>query len=105
MHAAIIKLNTLANAIRPTTQNDDFFLVAGSRLALFLIGRVHISGIGGKFCGAGIHPFVDRMKIEVITSLANISFRTSDDIGESAVGKTFALEPIKRLAIEVLKII
>ena len=55
MDAAVVELNTLTNAVGPTTEHHDFFLIRGLRFALFAIGGVHICGVSRKLRRAGIH--------------------------------------------------
>ncbi len=65
MDAAVVELDALADAVGAAAQHHDFGAVGRFGLALFLIGGIQIGGAGGEFGGAGIHPLVDRMHVQV----------------------------------------
>src|SRR5690606_960367 len=53
MHAAVVKLDALADTVRATAQYHDLVAAGRIGLALFFIGRVHVGGVGGELGGAG----------------------------------------------------
>ena len=55
MAAAVVELNALANAVGPTTQDEDLGIVGGLTLTLPIIGAVHVGCAGLKLSGAGVH--------------------------------------------------
>ena len=61
MAAAVIELDSLPDAVRPRSENDDLGLVGRRRLVLFVIGRIEIRRHRFEFGGAGIHQFEDRL--------------------------------------------
>lgn len=67
MHAAVVELDALADAVGATAQDHDLVAVGRQRLALVLVGRIQIRGAGGEFGGAGIHALVDRAHLERAT--------------------------------------
>src|SRR5690606_40519688 len=52
IYTAIIELDALADTVRAAAKNHDLVAVRSIGLALFLIGRVHVGGIGGELGGA-----------------------------------------------------
>ena len=92
MHAAIIELDALADAIRPAAQHHDFLAIGRLRFALFLVGRIHIRGVGGELGGAGIHAFIDRADAEFVTAAAHICLGDFEQMRQTPVGKALALQ-------------
>ena len=60
MHAAVVELDALADAVRAAAQHHDLLLVGRLGLALVLVGRVHVGGVGRELGGAGVHALVHR---------------------------------------------
>src|SRR3546814_14192867 len=71
MHAAIVELDALADAVRAAA--EDHHLAAVARFGLVLrrhrpagaadaglVGRVHVRRVGGDLAGAGVDALVDR---------------------------------------------
>ena len=74
VHAAVVKLNALADAVGTAAQHHDLFLVGrcGFAFAAFsLVGRVHVGGVGRELGRAGVHPFVNRPHTERLAFVAN----------------------------------
>ena len=57
---AIVKLNSLADAIRPASQNNDLPALGRFCLILSFISGVKVRRIGLKFCCTGVNTFKDR---------------------------------------------
>ena len=74
MYAAVVELDTLPDAIRATTEHHDLLFVARMRLALFLVGRIHIGRTRGKLSRAGVNPLIDRSDSQKMAPSADISF-------------------------------
>ena len=55
MHAAIVELNTLTNAIRPAAEDHDLRAVGWIGFALGFVGRVQIGRIRFKLRRTGVH--------------------------------------------------
>ena len=45
MDAAVVELDALADAVRAAAEHHDLLLIGRLRLALFLVGRVHVGGV------------------------------------------------------------
>ena len=63
MHAAVVELDALANAVRSAAQHHDLLFVrrVGFTFTTFgLVGRIQVGGVGGELGGTGVHAFVHR---------------------------------------------
>mmetsp|Transcript_894 Transcript_894/g.2080 ORF Transcript_894/g.2080 Transcript_894/m.2080 type:complete len:1014 (-) Transcript_894:28-3069(-) len=58
--AAVVKLNALPNAVGAAAQDEHLLRVGGRRLAVAVIGGVHVGGLCGELGGAGVDAFVAR---------------------------------------------
>jgi predicted signal transduction protein with EAL and GGDEF domain len=63
VHAAVVELDALADAVGAAAEDDDLAAV-GRRLALVLVGRVEVGRVGGELGGAGVDALVDRAHAE-----------------------------------------
>ena len=66
MNTAVIKLDTLSDAVRSPTQNHDFLIIAWQGFAFFFIGGIHVGRLCREFGRAGIHALVYRAEIELM---------------------------------------
>ena len=101
MHAAIIELDALADAVGSAAEHHDLLLVRRQRFALFLVGRVQISGVGREFGRASIDALEHRPHAERMARLAHFVFGGVEQIGQAAIGKAFALERAQRVGVEI----
>ena len=92
VHAAVIEFNTLADAIGATAQHQDLVPIGGGRLALLLVGGIHIGGGGGEFGRAGVHSLVDRADTQTLAMLPNLCLGGIQQHGQALVRKTLALQ-------------
>ena len=92
MYAAVVKLDTLADPVRAATQHHDLVTVGRRSFALFIVGGVHVGGVGRKLGGTGIHPLVDRQNVVLVAQLAHLAFRHAQQLTQTRIGKTLALE-------------
>ena len=91
MHAAVIELDALADAVRAATEDDDLFLFLGLGFALLFIRGVHISRGRGELGGAGIHALVHRSHLGGVAPLAHLLFGDAEQLRQTTVGETLAL--------------
>src|SRR5690606_34931303 len=98
-YAAVIKLDTLTDSIGTTAENHDLVAAGRIGLALFLIGRVHVRRIRGKFGSTGIDALVDRQDLELVTMSPQVLFSNAEQFGKPGIGKAFALELVHDVAI------
>ncbi len=92
MHAAVVELDALADAVRAAAEDHDLLLVGRHGLALVLVGRVHVGGTGGEFGGAGVDALVDRADTQFVATLAEFGFAGLQQIGQTTVGEALALQ-------------
>ncbi|MCY1280808.1 hypothetical protein D9M70_296020 [compost metagenome] len=92
VHAAVVELDALADTVGATAEDHD--LVAGRRigLALFLVGRVHVGGVGGEFGGAGVHALEDRQHLQLVAMAAQVLLGHAEQLGQTRVGEALALQ-------------
>jgi len=92
VYAAVVELDTLADTVRAATQDHD--LVAGRRvgLALFLVGRVQVGGVGGKFGGAGVDALVHREHFQLVAVTTQVLVGDAEQLGQALVREALALE-------------
>ena len=78
VHAAIIELDALTNAVWPTAEDEDFLGVRWVRFAVLkgtgftAIGGIHVGRERAEFRRAGIDPFEQRTHVELVARFANI---------------------------------
>ncbi|MOA05955.1 hypothetical protein D3C78_1255680 [compost metagenome] len=98
MYAAVVKFDTLTDTVWTTAQHHHFRTVVGRvGLALFFIGGVHVSGVGGEFRRAGIHTLVNRVQAIAMTQLADFAFGDAGQDGQTRIGEAFALQGAQEL--------
>ena len=101
MHAAVVELDALTDTVRPATQHHDLLAAGGIGLALFLIGGVHVGGVGGELGGAGIHPLVHREHVQLVTLGTQILLAHAQQLGQAGIGEALALETVHQITIDI----
>ena len=92
MHTAVVEFDALADAVRAAAKDHDLLLVGRIGLALVLVGRVHVGGIGREFSGTGIDTLVHRTHTKCMTTISEFGFSRLEQISRATVGKALALE-------------
>ncbi len=92
VHAAVVELDALPDAVRSAAQHHDFSPVVRLGFAFLLVGRVEVGGRGGEFGGTGVDPLVDRADVQSVAVFAHPAFGLTEQLGEAAVGESFALQ-------------
>ena len=100
VHAAIVELDALTNSIRATAQHHDLVAIGRVGLAFLFVARVHIGSIGTELGGAGVNPLVHRAHPESVAQGSNRGLVGAHQLGQTGIGKAFALEPPQTLCIE-----
>src|SRR5690606_38642362 len=92
VHAAEVELDALTDTVQTATENQD--LVAGRRvgLALFLVGRIHVGGVGGELGGAGVYTLVHRQHFQLVAVSAQALLGNAEQLGQTGIGEALALE-------------
>src|SRR5690554_1165433 len=93
MHAAVIKLDALADAVGPAPQHHDLAPLGHLRLALLLVGGVEIGGIRGELGGTGINPLVDRTNAGFLPRAPELLLGNPQQFGQPRIREALALEP------------
>ena len=99
MDTAVIELDALADPVRSAAQHHNLGAIARLGLAFLFVGGIKIRGAGGEFGGAGIHPLVDRMHIQILAQPPDIGFGNTGQRRQPAIGKALALEEIQSFPI------
>ena len=102
VHAAVIKFNALANAVRSAAEHHDFFVVGGfgfaftsthaKSVSVAFVARVHVSRVCRELSRTGVHAFVDRANVEGVTTCTHHMLCGLEQLGQATVGETFLLE-------------
>src|SRR5712675_659407 len=92
VHAAVVELDALSDAIRSAPQDDHLFPIGGRRLALLLVSGVHVRGPRREFRRAGIDSLVRRADSEAMPRSAHFRLARVEQVGKPPVGETLALE-------------
>ncbi len=95
MAAAVIKFNSLPDAVGAGTENHDFFLRGGRGFVFFFVGRVEIRRVALELRGASIDAFVNRLQAVLLAEVADFFLAAfaiqTPGSGETAVRKAHAL--------------
>ena len=63
--AAVVELNSLADAVGAAPQDDHLLPVGAHRLVLPLVRGVEVRRLRGELAGAGVHRLVDGREVEL----------------------------------------
>ncbi len=103
VYAAVVKLDALTDTVWTAAQHHDFIAVDGRIcFTLIFISGVHVGGVGGKFCCAGIHALVDRMQIVLVTQFANFRFANAGQFRQTRIGETFTFQHAQEVSVEAV---
>ena len=105
--AAVIEFNSLPDAIRARSQNDDLWRLCRWRLIFFVVGRVEIRGHRFKLGGAGVHQLEDGFDPHALAQFphllhALVSFELPLG-GDTFIAKAETLEVAKALRAYILR--
>ena len=98
---AVVELDALADTVRTATQHHDLLLVADFRLALFLIGGVHVGGVGREFGGTGVDALVDRTDALLLTVLAEGLLGHAHQTRQARIAEALALETEQTISVHL----
>ncbi len=80
MHAAIIELDALADAVRPAAQDEHFLRIRrlrfafGRRHPVAFVAAIHIGRLRGELGGAGVDALEHRAHFQRMACLAHFQF-------------------------------
>src|SRR5207248_108658 len=92
VHAAVVELDALPDAVRSATEHDDLPAAGGLRFALLLVRRIHVRRPGREFAGAGVDALVNRADAQRVATHADFRLALLPKMREAPVGKSHALE-------------
>ena len=98
MAAAVVKFDTLADAVWSATQDDHFVAVRWTCLAFYFahhrgfVGGVHVRRLRLKLSGTGVDAFEAGLNAKVTTCAAYVVFRAARQVAKARVGKAHHLE-------------
>ena len=101
MNAAVVKLDSLTDAIRPAPKHHDLVPVFRMGFALMLISRIKVCRRGSKLPRTGVDPFVYRTDAQFVASGTNFRFADLHQAGETRIRKTVTLEAPKASGIDL----
>jgi len=82
VHAGVVELDALADAVRPAAQDDDLGFVAPGDFGLVVVRGVQVRGAGGELRRAGVHRVVHRPDPEPPADLADHRFCGAAQLGD-----------------------
>ena len=91
MHTTVIKLNTLTDSVRSSTQDHDLIGINRFGLTFNFISGVHVSRRCSELTATRIHPLVDRMDVQIMAQLPYPTFCHTQQCCQTNVGKSFGL--------------
>ena len=92
VHAAVVELDALADAVGPAAKDHDLATVAGLRLAFVLVGRIQVGGRGRELGCAAVHALVHRAHVERLAQRTHRGFAGARQLRDARVGEAHALE-------------
>ena len=87
MDAAVVELYALTYAVRPGSQNDDFWLLRGQHFVGVFAGGIVVRGESFEFCPAGVDCLVDRLNAAASPSTGYFISRHAPKPAELGIGK------------------
>ncbi len=89
--AAIVELNTLADAVWPAAEDHDLVCSGGPGFILGLVGTVKVRGAGCKLRGTSIHAMKSGQNTPGFANLTNLASRQPRQAADVRVGKPHTL--------------
>ena len=92
VHAAVVELDALPDAVRAAAQHDHLLAVGRLGLALLFVRRVHVRGARRELGRAGVDALVHGPHAERVPARADVVLLDLQQVREPAVGEARALE-------------
>jgi hypothetical protein len=89
VHAAVVELDALADAVGAAAQHHDLLAVAAHAFVLFLEGAVVVGRLRGELTGAGVHQFVHALDAKRVALLVHLALQALQQVRHLAVGVAF----------------
>src|SRR5690606_16974990 len=97
VHAAVVELDALADAVRAAAQDHDLPRGRRIRLALLFITGVHVGRVARELRGAAVHSLEDRSHVFLVTCCSYAGFLDLQQLRDPPIAEALALEPPQRL--------
>ena len=91
VHAAVVELDALPDAVGTAAEHDDLLLVAALALVLLLEGAVVVGRAGREFSGAGVHQLVHPADAELLAPLVHLALQAAQQVRDLPVGVALLL--------------
>src|SRR5450830_1311881 len=101
VHAAVVELDALADAVGPRTEDDHAFALAGLGLVLLFVGRVEVRGLGLELGGARIDRLVHRQHVVLDAQGPDLALAAAGELAEPLVAEAVALHAPQQLRREL----
>ena len=85
MHAAVVELDALADAVGAATQDHDLVATGRRSLALVLVGRIQVGGGGGELGRAGVDALEHRAHTHGVAVQAHRGLVGVEQLGDGGV--------------------
>jgi len=90
--AAIVELDALADAVRAAAEHHDLPAVGGLGLALLVVRRIHVRGLGRELGSAGVDALVDRAHALGVSLCTHLFLARAQQLGQTPIGKSLGLD-------------
>src|SRR5580693_9388746 len=104
VHARVVELDALADAVRPAAQDDHLGFLAPGHLGFVVVGGVQVRGTGSELRRARVHRVVHRAHAEPPADLPDHRFGSAAQLGELRVGEAVLLGGAEGLRVEGLRL-
>ena len=94
VHAAVVELDALSDAVRPRTEDDDLLGVGLAYFVLVFVCRVVIRGFSGELRSAGVNSFVRRNDTSGFASSTYFVFGSTPLLRQLHIRKAESLGPL-----------
>ena len=101
MHAAVVELDALADAVGPAAQHHDLAARGRLGLALLLVGGIQVGRLRRELRRAGVDALVHRTDAELEALVAHRGLAGVEQIGEAPVGEPLAFEHAQGIRVDV----
>ena len=91
MHARVIELDALTNAVGARAEDDDGLTLARAHLVFLVVGRVVVGRTSSKLGSTGVNGLEDWVDAEGTAHFAHSILRQATHSGDLAVGEAVAL--------------
>ena len=99
MHARIVELDALADAVGAGAEDDHLLPGRGRRLVLLLVGRVEVGRVRDELGGAGVHHLEGRHHAVLPARGPDLRLRLPAELGDPPVREAHLLGPPQHVGV------